>query len=289
MISQSFVLNYLKVLNLILTSKSTLVVLNIFMCSMSIFISEIQMGYKDKKEKYKPEILRLLSNQQFGMIASQIKKDLDHELSRNTIQSYLDQLAAEKKVQSVRIGRYEVWHHKKNINNNIAPKQSLLNHPIFPFLSLLLKELENSPGYARTDWKQFGLKLGKSFRFAPYFPAIQSIIVEEIPKMHILFREIYPPVLRQILIYFGDDSFELDPPIIQPELNNVIFRIRQSKYYRSNIFFHLLCGIEEAEINQFFPIPIKIDVLQQIPDKKIVDLNVKINSSVSRVETNNGG
>ena len=233
------------------------------------------MKYKDKQEKYKPEILRLLSNKQFGMIASQIREDINHALSRNTIQSYLDQLADEKKVHSVKVGRYELWFHKKNISN-IVPNQSLLNHPIFPFLSIFFDTLESSPAYKKMDWKKFGLDIGKTFGFAPYFPDIKSIIIEDMAKMHILFREIYPPILRQLLIFFGDDTFELDPPIIQEEVNNVIFRIRGSKYYKNKIFFHILCGIEEAEIGQYILFPIKIDVLQQFPEKRIVDLNFKL-------------
>ena len=126
------------------------------------------------------------------------------------------------------------------------------------------------------DWKKIGLEIGKNFGFEPYFPKLRYFVVDDPVKVFNLSQELYPLILRQILIFFGDKKFEIDPPIIQKEMNNIIFRIRGSKYCRSKIFFHLLSGIEEAEIGQIIPFPIKIDVLQQISEKKIVDINFKI-------------
>lgn len=234
------------------------------------------MRYKEKQAKYKPEILHLLKNKQHGMIATDIKEQLNHKLSRNTIQSYLEQLKAQKKVYSVNIGRYELWFHKNQESSIRETGQELSNHPIFSFLAIFLDTLENSPAYEGIDWKKFGLDLGKNFRFEPYFPKLRYFIVDDSLKIFNLSQELYPLILRQVLFFFGDKDFDIDPPIVQKEMNNFIFRIRNSKYCTNKIFFHLLCGIEEAEISQIIPFPIKIDVLQQFSEKKIVDINFKI-------------
>ncbi len=234
------------------------------------------MKYKEKQAKCKPEILRLLKNKPHGMIATDIKENLNHQLSRNTIQSYLEQLKAQKKVYSVSIGRYELWFHNNQERNKRGNIQELSNHPIFPFLSIFLDTLENNPAYEGINWKKFGLDLGKTFGFEPYFPKLRYFVVDDPLKVFNLSQELYPLILRQILIFFGDKNFKIGPPIIQKEMNNIIFRIHGSKYSKSKIFFHLLCGIEEAEIGQIIPIPIKIDVLQQISEKEIVDINFKI-------------
>ena len=234
------------------------------------------MRYKEKQAKYKPEILHLLMNAQYGMIATDIKERLNHELSRNTIQSYLDQLKAEKKVDSVKIGRYELWFHKKQIDKPMHFSQDLQNHPIFPFLTNFLDTLETSPANEIMNWKEFGLNLGKIFRFEPYFPNLRYFIFEDPSKIFNLSQEIYPSILSQILIFLGDENVAIDPPITQKDTNTIIFRIRGSKYYKNKIFFHLLCGIEEAEIGQIIPFKIKVDVLQQITAKKLVDIRFKI-------------
>lgn len=234
------------------------------------------MRYKEKQERFKPKILHLLRNAQYGMIATDIKEQLNHELSRNTIQSYLDQLKVEKKVHSVKIGRYELWFHKKQKDKQIQPSQDLQNHPIFPFLSIFLDTLESSPANDVINWKNFGLKIGKIFRFEPYFPNLRYFVFEDPSKIFNLSQELYPSILRQILIFFGDKNFEIDPPIIQKETNTIIFRIRGSNYYKNKIFFHILSGIEEAEIGKIIPFPIKVDVLQQISEKRIVDINFKL-------------
>ncbi len=234
------------------------------------------MRYKEKQAKYKPEILRLLKNKQHGMIATDIKEHLNHSLSRNTIQSYLEQLKDEKKVYLVKIGRYELWFHKNQKDNRIDISQDLSNHPIFPFFSNFLDSLENNLANELIDWKGIGYELGKTFKFEPYFPKLRYFVVDEPSKIFNLNREIYPIILRQIFIFFGDYNVEIDPPIIQKEMNSIIFRIRGSKFYKNKIFFHLLCGIEEAEIGQIVPFPVKINVLQQIIEKKIIDINFKI-------------
>ena len=237
---------------------------------------EKTMKYKEKQAKFKPEILRLLKNNQHGMIATDIKEHLKHKLSRNTVQSYLEQLKAQKKVYSVNIGRYELWFHKNLEDNEAGSSQELSNHPIFPFLAIFLDSLEKIPANEGIDWKQFGLELGKNFGFEPYFPKLRYFVVDDPSKILELSEELYPLILRQVLIFFGDNNFEIDPPIIQKEMNNFIFRIRGSKYCKNKIFFHLLCGIEEAEVGQIIPFPVKIDVLQQIPENQIVDINFKI-------------
>ena len=234
------------------------------------------MGYKEKQAKNKPEILRLLKNKPHGMIATDIKEKLNHNLSRNTIQSYLEQLKAQEKVYSVSIGRYELWFHKDQENKKGGPYQEIPNHPIFPFLATFLDTIENIPTCEQLDWKKFGLDLGKNFGFEPYFPKLRYFVADEPLKVFNISQELYPLILRQVLIFLGDKDFEIDPPIIQKKMNNIVFRIRNSKYYKNKIFFPLLCGIEEAEIGQIFKIPIKIDVLQQISEEKIVDINFKI-------------
>ncbi len=234
------------------------------------------MKYKEKQAKFKPEILNLLKNSPHGLIATDIKEKLNHKLSRNTIQSYLEQLKAQKKVYSVNFSRYELWFHKKQEDRKRGVNQELSNHPIFPFLSMFLDMLENSSVNEAIDWKQFGFEMGKTFGFEPYFPELEYFIVDDSLKMFDLSQELYPLILRQILIFFGDKNFEIDPPIIQKETNTLIFRIRGSQFCKNKIFFHLLCGIEEAEINNLVPYLIEIDLLQQIPEKKIVDLNFKI-------------
>ena len=228
------------------------------------------MKYKEKQAKYKPEILRLLKNNQYGMIATDIKEQLNHKLSRNTVQSYLEKLKAQKKVYSVNIGRYELWFHKSQEDNEIGTIKELSNHPIFPFLRIFLDTLENRVANEEIDWKDFGLELGKNFGFEPYFPKLRYFVVDDPSKIYDLSQELYPLILRQVLIYFGDKNFEIDPPIIQKEMNNFIFRIRGSKYCKNKIFFHILCGIEEAEIGQIIPFRVKIDVLQQISEKQIL-------------------
>jgi len=234
------------------------------------------MKYKEKQAKYKPEILHLLKNKPHGMIATDIKEHLNHKLTRNTIQSYLEQLKAQKKVYSVNIGRYELWFHKNQEDNKKGTNQELSNHPIFPFLAVFLDTLENTPASEEIDWKKFGLDLGKTFGFEPYFPKLRYFVVDDSKKIIKLSQELYPLILQQVLIYFGDKNFEIDPPIIQKEMNNFIFRIRGSKYCKNKIFYHLLCGIEEAEIGQIIPFPVKVDVLQQISEKEIVDINFRI-------------
>ncbi|MFX1501079.1 MAG: hypothetical protein ACFFDH_08965 [Promethearchaeota archaeon] len=234
------------------------------------------MKYKEKQAKYKPEILNLLKSKPYGLIATDIKEYLNHNLSRNTIQSYLEQLKAQKKVYSVKFSRYELWFHKNQEDKKRGTSQELSNHPIFPFLAILLDKLENSPINEVIDWKKFGFEIGKIFGFEPYFPELRYFVIDDPSKIFNFSKELYPLILRQILIFFGDKNFEIDPPIIQKEMNNFVFRIRGSKFCKNKIFFPLLCGIEEAEIDRFIPFLIKIDVLQQIPEEKIVDLNFKI-------------
>jgi len=234
------------------------------------------MKYKEKQAKFKPEILHLLKNAQHGMIATDIKERLNHELSRNTIQSYLDQLKAEKKAYAVKIGRYELWFHKKKMDKQVSISQDFQNHPIFPFLSTFFDLLETNPVNKMINWKEFGLNLGKIFGFEPYFPNLRYFVIEDPLRIFDLTKEIYPSILSQILFFLGDKNFEIDPPITQKETNTIIFRIRGSKYYENKIFFNLLCGIEEAEISQIIPFQVKVDVLQQIIEKKLVDIRFKI-------------
>ena len=234
------------------------------------------MKYKEKQEKFIPEILKLLKDKEHGMIATEIKEQINHELSRNTIQSYLDQLKAEKKVYSVKIGRYELWFHKKQKESKIEIRQDLANHPIFPFLLTFLDHLQDSPANNAIDWKKIGLEIGNNFGFKPYFPNLSYFVVKGQSGLDMLniSQDIYPSILGQVLIYLGDEDFVIDPPIIQKEINNIIFRIRGSKYSKNKIFFNLLCGIEEAEMIRELRFPVKVDVLQQITDKNIVDINM---------------
>ena len=188
----------------------------------------------------------------------------------------MDQLKAEKKVYSLKISRYELWFHKKQKEKQLLTRQEFQNHPIFPFLSTFLDLLETSPANKVINWKEFGLNLGKIFGFEPYFPNLRYFVIEDPLKIFDLTKELYPSILSQILIFLGDEKFEIDPPITQKETNTIIFRIRGSKYHENKIFFNLLCGIEEAEISHILPFQVKIDVLQQITDKKLVDINFKI-------------
>jgi hypothetical protein len=233
------------------------------------------MRYKDKQKKYKPKILRLLKNRHHGMIATDIKEELNHDISRNTIQSYLDQLAEEGKVHSIKVGRYELWFLKKHKKTGIESPC----HPICSFLLVFLNELQKNPGSEEIDWKKFGLTLGKSFGFEAYFPNLKNYVVDDLAQAYSLCQEIYPSILKQILAFFGDENIEIDPPIIQEELYNIIFRIRGSKYSDNEIFFQVLCGIEEAEIGKMIPNPITVDVLQQVPEKDIIDINVRLTPS----------
>ena len=117
------------------------------------------MGYKEKKDIYKPEILHLLSNQHYGMLVSKIKEDLNTSISRNTIQSYLEQLAEEGKVSSLKIGRFELWF-RKNIFDNISVNNQITGeHPSLNFIRSFLNELENIPTIKSINWKEFGIKL----------------------------------------------------------------------------------------------------------------------------------
>ena len=232
------------------------------------------MKYKEKQEKYKPKILSLLKNKEHGMIATEIKEEINHELSRNTIQSYLDQLEAEKKVHSVKIGRYELWFHSKQKDRKIEVGQNMANHPIFHFLISFLEQLQNSSAKEAINWKQLGIDITESFGFEPYFPNLRYFTEKDQLEIFKVSKEIYPSILRQVLIFLGDENFEIEPPIVQKQIHNIVFRIRGSKYSDNTIFFKILAGIEEAEISKMMKFPVKVEVLQQITDKKIVDLNL---------------
>lgn len=223
-----------------------------------------------KRTLIKHQIIEILNREKFGSSAQTISDELN--LARNTVINYLEILKKEQKAFEWNIGRYRIWISQK-VFSYLNELQNPQDYVVYDFLHILMKELNIFPDSKKLDWKKLGDLMTDQIDWESHFPSdyvhtIKSMYHKD-PTNLDLFVEYYPGLFESTLHMLGDSKAKIEPPIVNYDPPFVIFRIKDSMYISSPNMFHLISGIKESELHQFYPqITVNIHAIHE-SDKSI--------------------
>ena len=232
------------------------------------------------KRDIKQQILELLKTAAFGRNVKFIAEKLD--LSRTTVGKYLSILEQEGEVYDLEVGQYHVFLHK-----DVYKGKSKINNPLTAVSYALYKSMLR--GMAKDLDSKYIKKLGAAISEDFNFTEALNIknmdeLLPQIDFKKMDFNAIATLIMEIIDVFFKVfDEYSWDSPTIMEDKGIIVIRMINSELIRDAPYhFHLISGLIEAEMNRGIqkvlkssPMNAKVDVLQILPEKKIIDFKLE--------------